>query len=1257
MLCPEDTLLARLVSGGLAPSQVARIDEHADRCERCRGLLADLALARSGSRGRSNEGPQGAPPAPVTSPASVDVGRRYHVLELIGQGGMGRVYRAVDRVTGRSVALKRVLLLGPSDPSNRTLRSGVTTVSDSGVDDAEQRGLAALAGEFRVLAMLRHPNIVSVLDYGFDAGRKPYFTMELLSGARPLLPSAALAQRGAQLDMLVQILRALAYLHRHGVLHRDLKPSNILISADQSLKLVDFGLAVESGDARRDNAVGTVPYMAPELFRGEAASEASDLYAVGVIAYEMLVGHLPFRNARSTTELIAKIVFQEPDLAPIPPELRQVIGRALRKSPAERPQDAMTLLHELLAPVGARASEPPPSRDSHLVAARFTGRERELEQLRAALAEARLGRGSGWLVGGESGVGKSRLLEELRSHALIEGVLVMRGQAVAGGMAFHVFHHTFQVLALHVPLSDLELSVLGMVLPELGALLAREVQPPPPLDVSAARLRLLKVLRDLLQSYPQPALILLEDVQWADAESVALLAELGATLPSLPLLIAASYREDEAPKLPAALAAFTTLRVPRFDKGSVARLCTSMLGPAGGGSELVNLVLRESEGNAYFIVEAMRALAEESGSLADIGRGGLPERILAGGIEQVLERRLSRVPAEARALLRLAAVAGRQLDVKALSWLAPDLDALVQACMEAGVLEVHEQRYRYSHDKLRERVLHEVDAAQRPLLHARVAEAMKAAHGDSAAHAAAIAHHFQRAARPAEAAHHFAIAGEAALARGAPREAASAFEQATALHRHVAPPLLTEVRVWRGLAQAYSGLGQLAETDVALRRVFALTGSPLSTTKAGMLMAVGRQIAEQAARRAGLVRQAPEPVDTMERRLREERLSALSVQETYAWLGQPDMLVFCTFAGLNLEEALGSRDRSNFNAALAFLLSYTPLRWLCRYYLRRAAATMLPGTRAEIDYMRGQTLVRLSEGRWAEAIESARQAVDGALAQKDELTAMYCLVQLQAGVMARDDHAGLLEVARQIEALAVRTENPAYQVLALLSQGGALLRFNEIAAAAAAISRAREILPPDFGPIPEAVLNGLEASCAMMQGHGERALAHAHEAMRGIESATWAMRELNLALYEVLDVYLTLGDPRRCGREVRVAIGLLQKIAGQFPFEAAFPLLYGGRWAAALGRPAQAAAALRRCLRITERLGTRYTQGMARYALGCLAREEGAQRIIPEGAEPHLRAAAALFEALGAPREAGRAHAALSGRRFPAAASVRSVAG
>src|SRR5258707_8957613 len=156
------------------------------------------------------------------------IGKRYILLEKLGKGGMGVVFKAIDRLTRQPVALKRV--------------SGGALLIRSGEESFDRR--LALAQEFQTLASLRHPHIISVLDYGFDAQNQPYLTMDLLDRPQTILEIGWRTHSLlTKVNFLVQTLQALAYLHRRGILHRDLKPGNILVTKGQ-IKLLDFGLSM-----------------------------------------------------------------------------------------------------------------------------------------------------------------------------------------------------------------------------------------------------------------------------------------------------------------------------------------------------------------------------------------------------------------------------------------------------------------------------------------------------------------------------------------------------------------------------------------------------------------------------------------------------------------------------------------------------------------------------------------------------------------------------------------------------------------------------------------------------------------------------------------------------------------------------------------------------------------------------------------------------------------------------------------------------
>ena len=204
---------------------------------------------------------------------------RYELSRLLGRGGMGEVYEAYDQKLSRRVAVKRVR-------------------SELADEPAQER----FVREVRHTAAFAHPNVVTVFDVG-DESDHPYFVMELVEG-RTL--AAALAAEGPlPVDEAARIadsvLAGLAAAHAQGLIHRDVKPSNVLLGADGSVKLSDFGIAKAVHDAAAPltaagEVLGTPTYLAPEQTRGEQAGPPADIYAVGVLLYELLAGVLPFHG-------------------------------------------------------------------------------------------------------------------------------------------------------------------------------------------------------------------------------------------------------------------------------------------------------------------------------------------------------------------------------------------------------------------------------------------------------------------------------------------------------------------------------------------------------------------------------------------------------------------------------------------------------------------------------------------------------------------------------------------------------------------------------------------------------------------------------------------------------------------------------------------------------------------------------------------------------------------------------------------------
>src|SRR5579884_3161141 len=278
----------------------------------------------------------------------------FEIRALLGAGGMGEVYRARDTQLKRDVAIK-------------VLHASVATDIDR---------LRRFQLEAEAAAALNHPNILSIFHIGEEDGA-PYIVTELLEGEtlRSRLRRGSLGVREA-LDVGEQTARGLAAAHSAGIVHRDLKPENLFIVSDGRVKILDFGLAKFAPDGGQENLtatvntdpaalIGTLAYMSPEQLRGQTVDHRADLFAFGVVLYEMLCGKHPFRRP-SSAETMSAILSEEPveisQLTPaLPPALDRVVHRCLAKNPEQRFQSASDLAFalEALSDSGSRPGPAP----------------------------------------------------------------------------------------------------------------------------------------------------------------------------------------------------------------------------------------------------------------------------------------------------------------------------------------------------------------------------------------------------------------------------------------------------------------------------------------------------------------------------------------------------------------------------------------------------------------------------------------------------------------------------------------------------------------------------------------------------------------------------------------------------------------------------------------------------------------------------------------------------------------------------------
>ncbi|MCU0511822.1 MAG: protein kinase [Anaerolineae bacterium] len=720
---------------------------------------------------------------------STIINHRYLIMKTLGKGGMGVVHLALDRLTGETVALKQVLVGGI------TLDMPNTAGHDLRV---------ALSREFKVLAGLRHPNIISVLDYGFDQDGQPFFTMEFLEKAQYVTIAGDDVAFEVKVDLLAQALQALVYLHRVGLLHRDLKPENMLVTEGR-LRLLDFGLSVTSEQIDEHETSGTLAYIAPEVLTGAPASQAADLYAVGLIAWELFTGSFPY-DTSSTALLINEIINHTPYADDVEDELHILLQQLIAKNPELRPHSAYAALQHLEQIVRqSLLQESAAIRESFLRAAPFIGRDTELTALLKELNGLKQQQGTLWLIGGESGIGKSRLLDELRTHALVDGIQVLRGQEKQeAGSPYTLWRDIVRRLSLMVNLSDMQVSILKAIAPDIGPLLQRTVPDAPPLEGHAAQDRLFTVIEAMFNQCSFPLLLLLEDLHWSDNTSLMLLNRMQRVIRQRPILIVATYREDERPDLAANFLDGQTLRLRRMDDRHIRLLITAMLGDAAHDAHLVSLLAQESGGNVFFLIEVLRALSEQSGGLASIQSSALRGQIFAGGIQEIIQRRLSVVGPEDRELLHLAAVGGRQVDLAVLRQAVPSasLDFWLVTCTSLGILEVDDARWRFASNRFRSGILATLDEATLKTLHRRIAHAIEAIYPDGGGQAAALGQHYEAAGDAVAAGSWYFLAGREAREAYVPEAAIEHFQKAL----HYLPDT-ADYRQQR--LQALAGLGQM----------------------------------------------------------------------------------------------------------------------------------------------------------------------------------------------------------------------------------------------------------------------------------------------------------------------------------------------------------------------------------------------------------------------------------------------------------------
>jgi tetratricopeptide (TPR) repeat protein len=696
------------------------------------------------------------PPASGDGRRSFEGTDRFELIRRLGEGGYGAVFEAHDHVRDQRVAIKVLTRVG----ADHVLR---------------------FKQEFRALADLEHPNLVQLGELFEDNGRW-FFTMELVKGidlieyVRGSMRALGAADNdtGHVADARTSDIRALPFhsvrlrrsliqlvdgviaLHRAGKVHRDIKPSNILVTDEGRVVLLDFGLvtSVETRQTTEALAVGTAAYMAPEQATGVAVGPAADWYGVGVVLYEALTGRLPF--AGTAFEMLLSKQSSEPPpprilIPDAPVDLSALCVGLLKPDPQLRLSG-----DEVRRIALGTAPESEFVRVKHATTALtrgvpFIGREAEQLRLRRVFDEVgRSGQIGIVYVHGESGVGKTALAAEFTEsvEADHEDAVVLRGRCYEREtVPYKAFDGVVDSLTRFLrSLTDAQCATflprraqaLPLVFPVLGRIKAITMQAGPRFtDIDRATLRssALSALRELFERIAEkrPLILVIDDLQWADSESLALLLELSRP-PETPrlMLILTARDPSECPlevrqvieRLLAQVGARDAVRLEGLPMGDAERLARVLLS-AGESTTAVDpaQIAREAYGHPLFMDALVRY--SQQVTLTD---GARPE------LDDALRFRIGQLEPEARRALELIALAAAPLPQKivadAAGWPTVRAGSVVAKLRVLKLVRTSRSRQidtvETFHDRIRQATVSRLSESERKKQHRQLAEAIEA---------------------------------------------------------------------------------------------------------------------------------------------------------------------------------------------------------------------------------------------------------------------------------------------------------------------------------------------------------------------------------------------------------------------------------------------------------------------------------------------------------------------------------------------------
>ncbi len=693
------------------------------------------------------------------------IANRYRVEQLLGQGGMGRVYQVRDTATGRRLALKQ--LSAERNP------------------DGHQEFFELFEREFHTLAHLSHPRVVEVYDYSKNE-TGPYYTMELLDGGdlRGLspLPWATVCK------LLCDVCSALSLLHSRRLVHRDVTPRNIHCTQDQKAKLIDFGAMTPVGPCK--HVVGTPHFVPPEACNGRLVDARSDLFSLGATAYFALTGRHAYPGARSLDVLRDAWRFRplppSKHVADIPKELDRLVISLIHLDFMARPSNAAEVMERLSAIAGLHIDEQLIVRQAYLSTPTLVGRDDLLLRFRKQMVRTVRSRGGTVVIKGASGTGRSRFLDACVLEGKLAGAVVLRAnaadanpgnwgaaQALARQLFDEVPQHALQTARPFAP-------VLGHVLPDLLSRLqpnarrdanaktaqngdvsdrpservrdkARASRPPPrasdPIALKAVDSP--QALRPQVQaalcgwllevSKHRCLVVAVDDVHRIDEPSAAFVALLSQRAARQRLLVAVTVEADAPATSELALSLLSEtgarMKVANLSLNGTEELLCSVFGDVPNVRLLANRLHAISSGNPRAIMQLAQHLLDTGLVRYQAGAWMLPDSIdtsdFPNTLGDALKARIQSLDADALELAQTMALCSKQSfsfdDCLALTahrdkaGLIRDLDQLVAS----EIISTDGECYGLSQESWRPVLIQELAEDRAEVLHARLAELLK----------------------------------------------------------------------------------------------------------------------------------------------------------------------------------------------------------------------------------------------------------------------------------------------------------------------------------------------------------------------------------------------------------------------------------------------------------------------------------------------------------------------------------------------------